>query len=224
MSASGSLRRARAAAFGPMLTPPMMTILLPMLLPSSQGISQACSQSYRSNCLTEAFLIKKERLLGLRLTGTDSGVVFEPLEEIAAQVPTHAKRRGNFAVLGEGLLVPFDPVKLIQVVDHEPRTLLHPSGCEIAEPMDSLQASAIAQMKTRHRVDRFPGFRLYHHQVAGDGGNEHGLKRLGRVRIQMPIRSVEQCEQCLLPSRKVIRSLRPPLLRQPTHEARGRGE
>ena len=40
--------------------------------------------------------------------------------DIGAQVFPHGVGRDDFPMNGEGLLVPLDPVRLVEVIDHDP--------------------------------------------------------------------------------------------------------
>ena len=59
-------------------------------------------------------------VLSFRSTGAGSGRGGETFLYIGPQVFPHGVGRGDFAMSREGLLVPFDPVRLVEVIDHEP--------------------------------------------------------------------------------------------------------
>src|SRR6266853_1773419 len=63
--------------------------------------------------------------------------------------------RGDDAVFPRvGLVVAFDVVEAVNVVHHEPRRAAHARGGDVAEPVEALEARAVAEVEPRHRVER----------------------------------------------------------------------
>ena len=61
-------------------------------------------------------------------------------------------RRHDLAIVGKGLVVPFDLFQVVAVIDHDAVRLAQPLFRDVAQPIDALQPGAIAEMEARHRV------------------------------------------------------------------------
>src|SRR5512145_2811408 len=76
------------------------------------------------------------------------------------QQPLHAVRHRDPALARERLVVLFDVVQFVQIVDHQPARLLDPARARVGEPVDALQARAVAEVEPRNRVERPRGLAL----------------------------------------------------------------
>jgi hypothetical protein len=69
----------------------------------------------------------------------------------------HLTNRGrgcNLTLLGKGLVVRFDLVQRVKIIDHQPVGLLHAFLGAIAEKIQTLELRAVAEMEARDRIER----------------------------------------------------------------------
>src|SRR5258705_5393863 len=60
-------------------------------------------------------------------------------------------------VAHEGLVVVLDAVMVVEIVDHDAEGFLDRSALRIAEPIDSFEPCAIAEVKARYGIDAASG-------------------------------------------------------------------
>src|SRR5512134_3500998 len=65
-------------------------------------------------------------------------------------------RNGDRAMIRKGFVVGLDGVQVVKIVDHQPRGLAHAFTRGIAEEVQSLQPSSVAEMETGNRIERLP--------------------------------------------------------------------
>src|SRR5947209_20061624 len=74
------------------------------------------------------------------------------------------RRTHDSAVTHEGFVVVVDGVAVVEVVHHDAEGFLHAAWRVVAEPIDSFEPRAIAEVKTRDGVDAYRGLPR---QIAG---------------------------------------------------------
>src|SRR5262245_21301639 len=71
-----------------------------------------------------------------------------------ASEPLHGIRRHYRAVLGVGLVVSLDALEIVEVVHHQAVRLAERLAGGVGEPVDLLEAGAVAEVEACHRVAR----------------------------------------------------------------------
>src|SRR3954451_22283378 len=66
-------------------------------------------------------------------------------------------RARDGAAAHEGLVVVLDAVVVVEIVDHDAEGFLDRTELGVAEPVDPLEPRAVAEVKTRYRVDAVSG-------------------------------------------------------------------
>src|SRR6266404_2712571 len=61
------------------------------------------------------------------------------------------------AAAHEGLVVALDAIVVVEIVDHDDEGFLDRTVLGVAEPVDPLEPRAVAEVKTRYRVDAVSG-------------------------------------------------------------------
>src|ERR1700722_4628092 len=122
------------------------------------------------------------------------------------------RRAGNGAVVPEGLVVCLDAVVVVEVVDHDAEGFLDPARRGVAEPVDTLEPRAIAEVKTRNGVDAYRGLAR---QIAGAKPQQGRAQLLAPSRVIPPAVTFEFEQQRGIG----IASIRKPLT-QPTPQTR----
>src|SRR3954469_4332823 len=75
---------------------------------------------------------------------------------IGSQCLADRRRSRNGTFFGEGLVVLLDLLEGIEVVHHQPLRLLQALGRDIAEEVQALEASPVAEMEPGDRIERPP--------------------------------------------------------------------
>ena len=121
---------------------------------------------------------------------------FVPDVSLRAKLPQLAldRIRGDYgAVVGERFMVGLNEAQFVEVVDHEPGGLAHALGRSIAEKVQPLQASAVAEMEPGKRVERLAAaFRTQ--GVEGCKAEEDRAQPLSCGRVLVPVRSAQECQ------------------------------
>src|SRR5437870_1826949 len=82
-------------------------------------------------------------------------------------------------------------VEVVKVIDHQPARLRQRAVRRVGEPVQSFEPGAIAEMKSRDRVDRRTGFRLRMQEVPGGRPQQRFMHLLARLLILPPVRPIE---------------------------------
>src|SRR4051812_48217926 len=118
---------------------------------------------------------------------------FVPDVSLRAKLPQLAldRIRGDYgAVVGECFMVGLNEAQFVEVVDHEPGGLAHALGRSVAEKVQPLQASAVAEMEPGKRVERLAAaFRTQ--GVEGCKAEEDRAQPLSCGRVLVPVRSAK---------------------------------
>src|SRR5882757_8023553 len=115
-------------------------------------------------------------------------------------------------VAHEGLVVVFDAVMVVEIVDHDAEGFLDAAWRVVAEPIDTFEPRAVAEVKARYRVDAYRGSPR---QIAGAKPQQGRAQLLALSQVMPPAVAFEFGQQ-----RGVgIGSFRKPL-HQPAPEAR----
>jgi hypothetical protein len=100
------------------------------------------------------------------------------------QVTFDCIRGDHRSGIGKCLVVLFDEAEIVEIIDHQALCFAQAFGRCVAEPIQTFQTGAIAQMKSRDRVDRLcPGTYVIESREAKDDRT----KRAPQSRGEMPI-------------------------------------
>ena len=86
----------------------------------------------------------------------------------------HGRGSDDFVLVGEGLVVLFDIVEIVEIIDHQPMRLAQRRLGEIAERIEPFEPRAIAEVKARDGIDN----------AAGGGARMHEIMRGERQRAR----------------------------------------
>src|SRR4051812_2139739 len=121
---------------------------------------------------------------------------FVPDVSLRAKLPQLAldRIRGDYgAVVGERFMVGLNEAQFVEVVDQEPGGLAHALSRSVAEKVQPLQASAVAEMESGKRVERLAAaFRTQ--GVEGRKAEEDRAQPLSCGRVLVPVRSAQECQ------------------------------
>ena len=98
------------------------------------------------------------------------------------------------AVLGVALVVAFDLVQAVHVVHHQASRPAHAAQRGVAQPVQTLQAGAVAEMETRDRIERVAAL-LRVQQVMGAQPDQVALRLGPGALVLQPAGRVDPREQ-----------------------------
>src|SRR5664280_2259848 len=124
--------------------------------------------------------------------------------------------RGYFTEVGEGLVVAFDRIEVVQIVDHEPGTLREAGRRYVSEPVEPFQPRPVSEVKPGHRVQRLAGIVLRFEQEPDRRARQGIAQRL--LSSLVPALVFEIAQPCAI-ARAKHPSLVTPRRRQPLNEA-----
>src|SRR6267154_5216391 len=95
-------------------------------------------------------------------------------------------------VTHKGLVVVLDAVMVVEVVDHDAEGFLDASCRVVAEPIDTFEPRAVAEVKARYRVDAYRGSPR---QIAGAKPQQGRAQLLAPRRVIPPATTLELWQQ-----------------------------
>src|SRR5258705_14000584 len=87
-------------------------------------------------------------------------------------------------VTHKGLVVVLDAVMVVEIVDHDAEGFLDAAWRVVAEPIDTFEPRAVAEGKTRYRVDAYRGLRR---RIAGAKPQQGRAQLLPLCRVIPPV-------------------------------------
>ena len=100
--------------------------------------------------------------------------------QLRAQRLLRLVRGHDRAVLRKRLVIRFDMVERVEIIDHQAVGLLDALGGPIAEEVQPFEAGAVAEMEASHGIDRLAGRQLGLEEMEG-GERFDRLSRLSDV-------------------------------------------
>src|SRR5258705_9490664 len=95
-------------------------------------------------------------------------------------------------VAHEGLVVILDAVMVVEIVDHDAEGFLDAAWRVVAQPIDTFEPRAVAEVKTRYRVDAYRGLPR---QIAGAKPQQGRAQLLALRRVIPPAATFELWQQ-----------------------------
>ena len=141
-----------------------------------------------------------------------------------AHQPAHRACRDDRVLLRIGLVVLLDVIEIVEVVDHQAVGLLQRAARCVAEPVEPLEASAVAEMETRDRIGRHAAAVAGAQIIPGGRAQERLTDRGGNRGIAPPIRLRQHGQRLAIVFVERQRSLVDALAIEPGGEIRRRGK
>src|ERR1700704_6692006 len=116
--------------------------------------------------------------------GAPRGLSFEQCVDLG--------RTHDGPVTHKGLVVVLDAVMVVEIVDHNAKGFLVSSGRVVAEPIDTFEPRAVAEVEARYRVDAYRGLPR---QIAGAKPQQGRAQLLGLRRVMPPAGALELWQQ-----------------------------
>src|SRR5882672_6688781 len=76
---------------------------------------------------------------------------------LGGQKRIDVRRTHDCSIIYESLMVALDRFDVVEVVHHDAERFLDAARCGVSEPVDPLEPRAVAEVKTRNRVDAGSG-------------------------------------------------------------------